>query len=104
MSVGLLWKMPQRETERERREGQKEETKKGTQGSQTFQQIYQVRVNLWAKKCDSAVWVPGFPTYDCAFLCQERSLYRKLNHVSGQAHVVGSTSAGLGRKQTESLS
>lgn len=67
MSVGLLWKMPQRETERERREGQKGGGKKGTQGSQTFQQIYQVGVNLWAKKCDSAVWVPGFPTYDCAF-------------------------------------
>lgn len=90
--------------ERERETGGAERRKKRNTRKQTFQQIYQVGVNFWAKKCDSAVWVPGFPTYDCAFLCRERSLYRKLNHVSGQAHVVGSTSAGLGRKQTESLS
>lgn len=54
----------------------------------------------WARgprKSDSAVSVPGFPMNDCGFLCRDRSLYRKLNHVSGQAHMVVSTSAGLGK-------
>lgn len=78
-----------RETETER----KETGGAGKKRSQTFQTKF-TRPGLTRepRKCDSAVWVPGFPMYDCAFLCRERSLSRKLNHVSAQAHMVVSTS------------
>lgn len=57
MSVldSFLWKVPQRQREREREEtgGAGKKKKKNTRkekGGQTFQQIYQVRVDSWAKE------------------------------------------------------
>lgn len=47
---------------------------------------------------------PGFPTYDCAFLCREGVLQGKLNHVSRGAHVMASRNAGTEGKLTESAS
>ena len=62
------------------------------------------------RKGDSAVLVPGFPMSDRAFLCRDRSLYRKLDHVRGEAHVVVSTrtalrgGGGVGGEQRQSAS
>lgn len=91
---------PETESERDRRGREKKTTRK----SKCSNEFTMPGLNLGPRKCDSAVWVPGFPMYDCAFLCRERSLSRKLNHVSAQAHMVVNTSAALGEKQTESLS
>lgn len=92
--VGLLWKVPRSEDEMG---GARK--KKNTRKLQHFTRSGWTR---GPRRSDSAVWAPGFPAYDCAFLWRERSLYRKLNHVSRKQ---GARAQDLGEKKkyTESL-
>lgn len=100
MSVldSFFGKCPRERASERRREGQEKKRKEHQKrkGGQTFQQIYQVRVDSWAKE----VWLSS-PSSRISkvwlrlSLPEKGSLYRKLNHVSGQVHVVVSASAGL---------
>lgn len=76
---------------RERWDGWKTDEEK-----EKLQLTCQVRVDFSPRNSDSAFCVTGFTKYECAFLCREKGLHRKLNHVSRLAHVVVSASTGLG--------